>query len=70
MKKTFLTVFICALLLLLSGCSRDPEWAGHEKSGLTVAFIDVGKGDCIVISSGEHTMMIDTGYDDTVNAVK
>ena len=36
---------------------------------LIVRFIDVGKGDCIVISCGGSTVMIDAGYSSTAGSV-
>lgn len=68
--RKFLTVYICLILCLLTGCRKTPAWADHAKTELTVAFIDVGKGDCIVIAGGDHVIMIDCGYEDTVKAVK
>lgn len=32
---------------------------------MRVSFIDVGKGDCILLQSGASAALIDTGYDDT-----
>ena len=40
---------------------------GNELFKITV--IDVGKGDCILIQTGEHTVMIDTGYKNTAENV-
>ena len=68
--RKILTVCICLILCLLTGCRKTPAWADHAKTDLTVAFIDVGKGDCIVISGGDHVVMIDSGYEDTVRDVK
>lgn len=36
-----------------------------QMSELTVSFLDVGKGDCIIIENAGKTMMIDAGYDET-----
>ena len=37
--------------------------APYEPSGtLTVTYVDVGQGDCTVITQGDESMMIDTGY--------
>ena len=33
--------------------------------GMRVSFIDVGKGDCILLQSGQSAALIDTGYDCT-----
>ncbi len=40
-----------------------------QKGKLRVDFIDVGKGDCILIRSKNHTVLIDTGYKDTADDV-
>ena len=34
-----------------------------------ITFIDVGKGDCILVQTGENTVMIDTGYKETAKSV-
>lgn len=36
---------------------------------LTIHFFDVGKGDCILIQQGGHNVMIDTGYEETIDNV-
>lgn len=35
----------------------------------TVSFIDVGKGDCILLRSAAHTVLVDTGYEETAGRV-
>ena len=34
-----------------------------------VSFIDVGKGDCILLQAGDSAALIDTGYDSTSGKV-
>lgn len=36
---------------------------------VTVSFIDVGQGDCELISTGEYNILIDCGDDDTIDRV-
>ena len=36
---------------------------------MRISFIDVGKGDCILLQYGESAALIDTGYDDTSDEV-
>jgi len=40
-----------------------------SSSAPRVSFFDVGKGDCILVQSGGTSILIDTGYDKTVDAV-
>lgn len=47
------------LIVLFSSCQK-------QVSDLRVSFLDVGKGDCILVQTREKVMMIDTGYKDTV----
>lgn len=84
--RSIVSIFTLWLLLLtnLSGCSA-PESSKDaavfrasapqsEENGtaeeLTVHFLDIGQGDCIVITQGEHAMMIDAGENDKGTAVQ
>ena len=51
-------------MAVLTACRKK-----SDDNTFSVTFIDVGKGDCIVISCGESTLMIDTGYDSTSESV-
>lgn len=59
--------------LMLAGCGKKapdesrPEPPRTEE--LAVTFIDVGKGDCILIQLGGKNVVIDTGYSTTSNEV-
>ena len=44
------------------------EWK-NATVGIRVSFIDVGKGDCILIQSDESAVLIDTGYEQTAEEV-
>lgn len=67
------------LTLLLSGCGstegaasggiRDEIDFSEENPHVKVTFFDVGKGDAILIETGKHTVLIDTGYDDTAKVI-
>ena len=69
--KKLLSLLLCMLLLLpICGCDALEgilnEWEDSQKSlqvdsDFSVHFIDVGQGDCILIRSGEHSMLIDAG---------
>lgn len=66
---------LIALILLLAGCEfpeTDIAWNNQEKTEneansvqltdtLTVHFLDVGQGDCTLITCGDHAMLIDAG---------
>ncbi len=60
-----------ALLVLLAGVFVYSLYSHRPPEGepLEVAFLDVGKGDCVVLSFQEHTVMIDAGYDETSEKV-
>ena len=60
-----LCIFLCVLLLLAVG-GGTPAQAEDEFS---VTFIDVGKGDCILIECGGHFALIDAGYAYSSNGV-
>lgn len=60
-RTGFLCLFLVCMLLLLSGCGRQPL----ENPGIRVTFFDVGKGDAILIETEGHSVLVDSGYDDT-----
>lgn len=60
-------------VILLAGCSpgsaakgttREKKIPARISSDLEVHFLDVGQGDCTLIRSGEHAMLIDAGNND------
>lgn len=63
------SLFLC-IVLLFSGCTKQYADPGLENPGVKVTFFDVGKGDAILIETQGHTMMIDSGYDDTYKVIK
>lgn len=48
------------------GCSARQE-APSSSEGVCISYVDVGKGDCILIQVGESAGLIDTGYANTAN---
>lgn len=60
-----LSAVAVAVTVIMNHNDNDTIQSGE----LRVNFIDVGKGDCILIQSASHTMMIDTGYEDTTENV-
>ena len=60
---------ICTLVLtLIVGCGTMPNRSlapTTDAQHLSVSFIDVGKGDCILVECGGEAALIDTGYEDT-----
>lgn len=72
-------LLIVVLTLLLSGCGstegaasgkvRDEIDFSEENPHVKATFFDVGKGDAILIETGKHTVLIDTGYDDTAKVI-
>ncbi len=69
MRHFFLRLTALALvLLLLTGCAASTSAAGSEGT-LSVTFLDVGKGDCILIAKDGTYILIDAGYDETREGV-
>lgn len=68
MKKRrigFLCLLFGCLFFLLSGCGKQIQ----ENQGIRITFFDVGKGDAILIETDEHSVLIDSGYDDTSDTI-
>lgn len=69
-----LTVSAVAIASALgqSACHDHPPADVRKElsSETTVSFIDVGKGDCILLENGTQSMLIDTGYKETSGAVR
>ena len=76
-RRTFLAMGAAAFSLVACGRVEDSfETSGASGSqaplsanGVRVSFVDVGKGDCILIQVGSSSALIDTGYDDTSDDV-
>lgn len=74
----------CLLIVgLLTGCAPDTttaspqmasagtkDGASADSDDLTVHFLDVGQGDCTVLTQGGHAMMIDAGDNDRGTAIQ
>lgn len=62
MKRLWIVLLICLLVLSLSGCvSQETTAAPAMGDELTVWFLDVGQADAAVLQCGGQTMMIDGG---------
>ena len=64
-----IVLFVLILKYLSDRSQNDSDSDFIQKRQLRVDFIDVGKGDCILIRSENHTVMIDTGYKETADDV-
>lgn len=83
-RKTLISLFTLLLILItgITGCaeaesdtsirkaSSQSAVSGSAEELLSVHFFDVGQGDCIIITQGEHAMMIDAGDNDKGTAVQ
>lgn len=82
LSRAILSLFLCALLLFTAGCSQTfpadsgPAPAGNSAGGnpdvsgvLKVHFIDVGQGDSILIQSGQESMLVDAGTNESGSQV-
>ena len=69
----FLIVVLSLLILTHTGCSERQNTHqssdGDSANTVRVSFIDVGKGDCILIQAGGSSAVIDTGYENTADDV-
>lgn len=60
-KSNIFLLLLCIWSILLCSCSSTDT--------LTVTAIDVGKGDCILITTQNTAVLVDTGYADTADTV-
>lgn len=58
-RRSFMALFL--LLLCFSGCFMGIYRAAHPTDEVEIAFIDVGQGDCTVISRDHRAVIIDYG---------
>lgn len=80
-KKNYIWKSLIALLIIgvsmsISACSDSDKNNNADinaditkTKSMEVDFINVGKGDCILVTTDKHVMMIDTGYDETSSDV-
>jgi hypothetical protein len=59
--------FFCALLLALTTACAAADTA--DNAGTTLLAINVGKADCLLVRSGVHAYLIDTGTEDAWGAI-
>lgn len=57
--KKILTVLLCAVLLIFSGCAVNPE-----NKTMTITVFAAGKADAILIETEDGNVLIDTGLDE------
>ncbi|MBQ3666116.1 MAG: MBL fold metallo-hydrolase [Lachnospiraceae bacterium] len=76
MKNKLFNIFrigVLAVVLGCTGCSLSSKNKSDEKineiSEMKVTYIDVGKGDCILIEKDDTNILIDAGYYDTSEKV-
>lgn len=50
-----------------TGRAKAPS--GISTSPVRVSIINVGKGDCILVQAGDASVLIDAGYENTVDVV-
>ena len=62
-----ISLFLCCSLC---GCQNEAvPFSSDPETLLTVHFIDVGQADAMLITSGDHAMMIDTGNDEDAELI-
>lgn len=70
--STALIIIVCAVWLLINSTSDDngkAKPAAGVNTGTEVHFVDVGQGDATLVTSGNQTMLIDTGERDDSNTL-
>ncbi len=76
----YIKIILVALLsictcLLLAACVKNEKNNTDKSANITneneiiIDFINVGKGDCMLIQTLTHVYMIDTGYEETADTV-
>ncbi len=58
-RRSFLALF--SLLLCFGGLFHGIHTATHPDNAVEIAFVDVGQGDCTVISKGHSAVILDYG---------
>ena len=69
--RHLLFIFTSAALMcvIILGAGISVQAAESQTDDMKVTFIDVGKGDCILIETGGQTVLIDAGYAETAGDV-
>ena len=69
MKRIFnglpIIVLLCSIICFSAACSSRKT----EDSNLQITVLNVGKGDCILLTKDGSCVLIDAGYDDTSGEV-
>ncbi len=60
-KRLVTAIMMCCLICACTSCASKET----ESSSLEITVLDVGKGDCILISKDGSYVLIDAGYDST-----
>lgn len=74
--KILVALLIIGVGMSISACSDSDKNSNADidadvtkTKSMEVEFINVGKGDCILVTTDKHVMMIDTGYNETSSDV-
>lgn len=72
--KILVALLVIGVGMSMSSCSDSDKNDNADinadiTKSMEVDFINVGKGDCILVTTDKHVMMIDTGYDETSSDV-
>ena len=74
MRKRFAFITVCAALFICA-CSPAAQTTAAvaadetEEELFRITSIDVGKGDCLLVQTGSHNVVIDSGYNSTSDIV-
>jgi competence protein ComEC len=65
-ERTLFRLLFVILVFVALTLGAHIAFSFSQDTGITVAFLDVGQGDSILLSSGNHQVLIDGGADDSV----
>lgn len=66
-KKTLLIIILLSVLLvgILAGSFALSALLSDNSEGMSIRFIDVGKGDAILVTVNGESMLVDAGFEET-----
>lgn len=68
--KKYRLLAACMAALMLVGCTEVQPEETQPLPELRVDVLDIGKADCIVITVGEHCVVIDAGEEDNFSDIR
>ncbi len=63
-KYVILSIIILSILIFSSSCTQKKDFSTFK-----IVLLDVGKADAIILKTENHTILIDTGYDESSSVI-